>query len=194
MAGPYDMDALGSMSIAAPAMPFPPYLAYVVHAYGEVYDDIDTKDIIVDTYQPMLSTLFDTEHNRTAIYMSLPNIYTGGADGQNPNKLFKPSIISDYQTSTLKDRFIENSPIDWKPQMPMKIIHCTNDSVIPYAMSELAHASFIKNGANAELVELVPIDGVEANASKGESVHGNCGLAAYAQVLPWFASIRSGGK
>ena len=193
MAGPYDMETLGSISVAAPVMPFPPYLAYVVHAYSEVYDDIDSKDIITNAYQPMLSTLFDTEHNRSAIYMALPNVYIGDKS-QSPDKLLQASLMSDYQNdknTPLRKRFAENSPIDWKPTMPMKILHCKNDMVIPYKMSELAYASFMEQGANPDIVKLVPIDGVTA---AGGSVHGNCGLAAYAQVIPWFASIRRGEK
>jgi pimeloyl-ACP methyl ester carboxylesterase len=198
MAGPYDMETMGTISLSSPVMPFPPYLADVVYSYSKVYSDVDEKKIITDKYQPILNTIFDGEHNATVAYISLPHVSQTEPDilvAQNPSTLFKSSIMSDYQNdenTPLRKRFKENSPIDWKPTMPMKLIHCTNDMIIPYKMSEIAYDSFQKQGSTT--VELVPINGVTADAAKHESVHGNCAFAAYAQVVPWFASVRKGGK
>jgi pimeloyl-ACP methyl ester carboxylesterase len=198
MAGPYDMEKMGLIALSSPVMPFPPYLANVVHSYSEVYSDIDEKEIITDKYQPILSTIFDGDHNRSVAYISLPHVSSEEPnilEAQNPSKLFKSSIMSDYQNdenTPLRKRFKENSPIDWKPTVPMKLIHCTNDEVIPYKMSELAYNSFQKNGSST--VELTPIDGVTADPARYESVHGNCGVASYGVVIPWFVKVRKGEK
>ncbi len=193
MAGPYDMDKIGLGAISSTVMAYPPYLAYVIKSYDEVYSDVDRNDIIVSDYASKLDSVFNGEHNTSVAYMMLPNVITGGADGQNPNKLFKEEFIAEYKTNPdtpLRKHFVQNSPINWKPEMPMKLLHCTNDMVIPYAMSELAIKSFKEQGATQ--VELIPINNVTAQAHS--TVHSQCGIYAYAQVIPWFASIRKGGK
>jgi pimeloyl-ACP methyl ester carboxylesterase len=195
MAGPYDLESIGLGAISAPMMAFPPYLAYVVHSYDKSYKDVSAKDIIVDKYQPILNTIFDGEHNSSVAYISLPNVLTGGQDGQTPDKLFKSTFMSSYQndkTQPLRKHFAENSPIDWKPTVSMKLVHCTNDNIIPYEMSQLAYKSFKAKGSTS--VELVPIDTVTADKTKHETVHGNCARAAYGVVIPWFNDIREGKK
>jgi len=195
MAGPYDLEAIGIDAITKSNMAFPPYLAYVIHSYDKVYKDVSVKDIIVDKYQPVVNTIFNGENNSSVAYMSLPNVLTGGADGQTPDKLFKSTFMSDYQNDEnypLRKHFKENSPIHWKPTMAMKLIHCTNDNIIPYKMSELAYKSFKEQGSTT--VDLVPISTVTADRTKHETIHGNCAIAAYGLVIPWFNDIREGKK
>jgi hypothetical protein len=76
--------------------------------------------------------------------------------------------------------------------MPMRLYHCTNDSIIPYSLSQLAEASFTERGSNS--VTLEPIDSVEANASNPLQVHRNCAAVAYSRVIPWFDKVRKGEK
>ncbi len=195
MAGPYDLEKIGLGVFSQPVMAFPPYLAYVIKAYSDTYDDVKLSDIIVDKYLPVVKTVFDGEHNATVAYVSLPNILSGNPSDQAPDKLFKASFMSDYQNDPndpLRKHFIENSPINWKPAVPMKLLHCTNDEIIPYAMSQIAYQAFTKQGAKS--VELVPIEGVTADVTKQETVHGNCAPVAYSKVIPWFAQIRKGEK
>ncbi len=193
MAGPYDLEKLGLGVISQPALAFPPFLAYAVYAYANAYEDVDINKILQPQYVSLLPTLFDGEHNATFAYMALPNVVTGGADGQSPDKLFLPSFMQNYandRDEPLRRHFRENSPIDWKPQMPVKLLHCTNDDIIPYAMTQIAKAAFDAQGATT--VEVEAIEGITADPAKHESVHGNCAPAAYAKVVPWFDAIRQG--
>ncbi|RUM66628.1 MAG: hypothetical protein DSZ05_04025 [Sulfurospirillum sp.] len=195
MAGPYDLEKIGLGAISAPVMAFPPYLAFVIKAYSDAYDDVKLSDIIVDQYLPTVKSLFDGEHNATVAYVSLPNMLSGNPADQAPGKLFKASFMSNYQNDAnypLRKHFKENSPIDWKPAIPMKLLHCTNDEIIPYGMSQIAYQKFTAAGATS--VELVPIDSVTADPAKHETVHGKCAPVAYSQVIPWFDKIRKGEK
>ncbi len=192
MAGPYDMEKMAVGALSQEQMAFPPFLADVAYAYAVRYDDVNLSTVIESDYLSMLPTLFDTTHDGREIYGALPNAFNGG---QNTDRLFIPSFRDDFisnSDNTLRKRLAENSVIDWRPKSPMKLIHCDNDMVVPYAMSQLAYASFTQQGS--ESVELVPITSVEGNASNPLQVHATCAQAAYAQVIPWFASIRKGEK
>ncbi len=194
MAGPYDMEKMALGAISQPVMAFPPYLAFVIKAYADTYEDVNLSDVIVEKYQPVVNTIFDGEHNTTVAYLSLPNmVQTHNPADQAPDKLFKSSFMSDYQNDPnlpLRKHFKENSPIDWKPQMPMKLIHCKNDDIIPFAMSQIAYQAFVNQGATN--VEIVPIEGVQATPPA--TIHGACAKAAYPQVIQWFDTVRKGGK
>lgn len=190
MAGPYDVEKMALGALNAPMMAFPPFLADVVYSYAETYSDVTLDEVVNAPYAAMLKTLFDGKHSGEQIFMALPNVYTVG---QEPEKLFDAEFIADFLTNennTLRKRFTENSVIDWKPEVPMKLYHCTNDLVVPYQMSQLAYASFQQQGAQS--VTLVGIDSVEANASNPLQVHSNCAPVAYSQVIPWFDAIRKG--
>jgi dienelactone hydrolase len=192
MAGPYDLEKMALGALTAPMMAFPPFLADIAYAYASAYEDVDINDVINAPYAAMLPTLFDGKHDGAEIFMALPNIYTVG---QEPDKLFKQTFIDDFlgnAQNPLRKHFVENSVVDWKPEMPMRLYHCTNDSIIPYTLSQLAKASFTEHGSKT--VTLEPIDSVEANASNPLQVHRDCAPVAYSKVIPWFDKVRKGEK
>jgi hypothetical protein len=187
MAGPYDVESMGVVTLSAPVMAFPPFLAYIAYAYSDIYD-IKIDDLVNEPYASKLSTLFDKKHLAGEIAYSLP------LPGSNPKDLFVPSFVDDYltnQNNTLRVKFRENSLLNWTPSVPMKLIQCTNDEIIPYQVaSKKAYDTFVENGSTS--VSLVPIDGVTADYTKGEFVHSKCALPAYSIVLPWFNDVRGG--
>jgi len=189
MAGPYDVEAMGEATLSAPYMAFPPFLAYIAYAYSDIYG-LDIKELVNEPYADNLSTIFDTNHTIGEIVYSLP------LPGASPKDLFVPSFVDDYlvnKDNPLRVKFRENSLLDWTPQMPMKLVQCTNDEIIPYQITtQKAYDTFVQNGSTS--VEIVPIDTITADYTKGEFVHGNCALAAYGVVLPWFNDVRGGKK
>lgn len=187
MAGPYDVEAMGLATLSAPYMAFPPFLAYIAYAYSDIYN-LDIKDMVNEPYADKLSTLFDANHTTAEIAYSLP------LPGSDPKDLFVPSFVDDYLTNhdnKLRVKFKENSLLSWTPKMPMKLIQCTNDEIIPYQIAtQKAYDTFVKNGSTS--VSIVPIDSITADYTKGEFVHSKCALAAYSLVLPWFNDVRGG--
>ncbi len=190
MAGPYNVEKMAMGALNAPMMAFPPFLADVVYSYSRTYSDVKIEEIVNAPYATMLKTLFDGKHSGEQIFMALPNVYTVG---QEPEKLFDPQFIGDFLTdeqNTLRKHFRENSVIDWKPEMPMRLYGCTNDLVVPFDLAKLAYASFTERGS--QTVTLEPIDTVEGNASNPLQVHRNCAPVAYSRVIPWFDAVRQG--
>ncbi len=188
MAGPYDLETLGMGALSADNMSFPPFLAYISDSYAKTYDDININNMIEPTYAPLLDTLFDRNHTSTEIYLALPNIVLG--DGQETNKLFLQSFIDDFlgnSQNSVREKFVQNSPIDWKPTTKMRLYHCDNDDIIPYAMSEIAYEKFVAQGSTS--VELMPSHYNDKNVT---SVHSECGTTLYPQVAAWFDSVRKG--
>ncbi len=195
MAGPYDLENMAVGTLSQSQMAFPPFLADITYSYAAQYNDVKIEDIIQAPYASQLPTLFDGDHNGTAIYLSLPNAITGGgAQGQATDKLFIPAYTNDLianKENPLRKHFRENSVIDWKPTMPMKLYHCSNDMIVPFVMSTLAKSSFDAQGSNS--VEIVQIDTIP-DSQIPTQVHGQCALEAYKQVIPWFDKIRKGEK
>jgi len=187
MAGPYDVEAMGLATLSAPAMAFPAFLAEMAYSYSDIYG-IDIYSLVNEPYASALPTLFDGEHSGAEITYALPLPQSA------PTDLFVSTFVDDYLTNEqneLRLKFKENSVIDWTPKMPMKLVQCTNDEIIPYQITtQKAYDTFVENGATS--VEIVPIDGVTADYSAGEFVHSNCATSAYAIVLPWFDAVRKG--
>jgi len=191
MAGPYDVETMGVDTLTSPIMAFPPFLAYLAYAYTENYDDIDASSVVNAPYASNLGTLFDKTNSGLSIYSQLPNALDGNISKQATDALFVPEFSDNLIANSdnkLRTHFRENSVIDWIPKMPMKLFHCTNDAIIPYKMSTLAHTSFTDKGSTT--VTLEPINTVDSNLSNPLHVHAKCASAAYAKVIPWFASIR----
>lgn len=193
MAGPYDVEQMGLGALTAPQMAFPPFLADTVYAYSAVYSDVNLSDIVVEQYAAKLPTLFNGDHNGTEIYMALPNVYT--TQSQAPELLFKKEFIDDFisdKENRLRVHFRENSVIDWKPEMPMKLYHCTNDNIVPYDFSKLAYGTFTQKGSKT--VALEPIDTLQDNPNDPLFVHRQCARVAYPKVGEWFHKVRKGEK
>ena len=192
MAGPYDVEQMAVGILSADKMAFPPFLAYIADAYATEYTDVSIADVVNAPYASMLPTLFDGKHTGREIYGALPNVFNGG---QETDKLFVPTYSDDIignSDNAMRKRFAENSVIDWKPTMPMKLYHCTNDMIVPYAMSTLAYSSFTDSGSTS--VKLEPINSIDSNLSNPTQVHSKCAPVAYAAAIPWFAAIRKGEK
>ena len=187
MAGPYDLETIGMGALSSETMSFPPFLAYIAYSYAKTYDDIDINQLIQPTYTPLLDTLFDRNHTTMEIYGALPNSVVG--TGQETEKLFLETFMDDFlgnSQNSVRTRFVENSPLDWKPITKMRLYHCDNDEIIPYIMSENAYARFTENGSTS--VELMPTHDFNAT----QSVHSECAPTIYPQVAAWFDSIRKG--
>jgi hypothetical protein len=114
--------------------------------------------------------------------------------GQNtPTKeLFDSTFIANYNAGDhrLKQLFDENDVVKWNSKSKINFYHCSNDDVIPSIMSNGAVATLKAYGSND--VNITIIEGIDANYSKGESIHGNCGATAYGAAITWFDKIRFG--
>jgi pimeloyl-ACP methyl ester carboxylesterase len=173
MAGSYDMKAtadyvlLGENEYSTPHLPL--FLLYSYNRYygwdilasmlqAPIYDEI-TKFISEKEKGNVLSTNFPIERSR----------------------LYEESFLTSYregQEVQLNKALKENSIMNWKPTMPMRLYHCKGDVVVPSFNSQNAYDAFVKNGSTS--VKLILKEG---------GSHSSCSIPAYLEAFAWFDSL-----
>ncbi len=193
MAGPYDLEALGNIEInATHTMMYPAFLGYLANSYSQTYSDVVLSDVIVETNTTMYQSLFDGSKTNVEIHGALGLTINGGFGVYTADALFKTDYIDDYQNNlnnALRVRLQENkSYSNWTPSTKMNLIHCVDDEIIPFSMSQNAFNELNATGAD---VTLSPIP---SSVLPGDEafVHADCGSTAYGVAVGWFADIRSG--
>ena len=77
---------------------------------------------------------------------------------ENPIEILLPDVIDDFTMNNenlFRLTLEENTLLDWTPITPTYLIHAAGDDIIPIANAQVAHNSFINNGA--ALVNLIEI-------------------------------------
>ena len=201
MAGPHDLVSLGNIELnASHTMVYPAFLAYLADSYSEAYSDIVLSDLVNETNTTMYHSLFDGSKTNVEIHTALGLVTDarGGFNQHTADVLFKSSLITDYQNnvnSALKARFTENSTYNWTPKMKVNLVHCSDDEIIPFSMSQKAYDTFIANGVSSSNLTLTPIPTALLSQQVDAAhpfIHGNCGTEAYGVAIKWFSDIRSG--
>jgi hypothetical protein len=200
MAGPYDLASFGDRTIdASHIMRVPAFLAFVANSYSEVYDDIELTDLVNETNTTMYKSLFDGSKSSPEIHMALGLVQNFGFMSYTSDALLKISLIDDYKNDlntgkALKDRYRENQTYDWKPKTKVNLIHCVDDEIIPFNMSQIAYDKFLENGVDESQITLSPIPSsmIPPATPLTPFVHARCGKTAYGAAVKWFAAIRNG--
>ncbi len=175
MAAPYNIDRMAQGVLSTPTMVYSPFMGFVAFSYARYYDDITIEQLITPTYAPSIPTLFSGSFTGEEIYKQLTS---------NTQEFFTLTQINDYfdnPQDSFKKAMVENSLHDWKPTTPMRLYHCDEDPVIPFALSQEAYDNFVANGATN--VELMTLNGDD---------HSACAALAYPQVVQWFDAKRRG--
>ena len=110
------------------------------------------------------------------------------------DKLFKLSFINEYKSNvnnSFKVRFSENNVFDWAPRTKVNLIHCVDDEIVPFSMSQTAYDKFISNGASKSNITLSAIP-TSALSTEVTFIHSKCGEKAYGVAVTWFDKIRKG--
>lgn len=189
MAGPYFIDSMGDSIIKSDSnMSVPAYVAFLIDSYTNAYDNLSLNEIVVDNKISAFNGLFDGNNSLTDILTKL-----GMGLNTPTNKLIKDSFISDYESSSehkLKTIFKENNVGNWLATSKIKLIHCSNDDVVPVDMTN--GVEYTLNTLGATNIEKYIINGITADYEKGESIHSNCASPAYKEAIGWFDAIRKG--
>lgn len=196
MAGPHDVEALANIELdASHTMVYPSFLGYLADSYAYYYDDLNLSDMVVLTDTDAYHALFDGSNSNVAIHAALGLTTNGGFAFYTADALFKTSFINDYQNNTnsiIRQKFIENkSYSNWTPRTRINLIHCINDDIIPFSMSQNAFNELNATGAN---ITLTPIDDTNTTLVPVTDpfVHANCAQPAYGVAVNWFDAIRQG--
>jgi len=199
MAGPHDLEALGNIELnASHTMVYPAFLGYIADSYAYYNDDLNLSDLVVMTDTSLFHTLFNGSYINVAIHVGL-GLANGTTDlgflTHTANELFKDSFISDYQNNLnngIRKKFIENkSYSNWTPRTRVNLVHCIDDEIIPFSMSQNAYAELSATGANVTLSP-IPSSYIPAATPTDPFVHSRCGNTAYGAAVKWFDAIRQG--
>ena len=199
MAGPHDLEALANIEInASHTMVYPAFLGYLADSYAYKYDDLNLSDIVVESNTTMYHNLFDGSNTNIAIHTGLGLVEDarGGFNHQLADKLFKDSFITDYQNnenSIARQKFIENKSYDnWTPRSKVNLVHCLDDEIIPYSMSQNAFNDLNATGADITLSPIPTVALSQQVDASNPFIHANCATESYGIAVTWFDAIRSG--
>jgi len=151
MAGPYDLSGtMVDFYLSINYYPQPYYVANVLFNHLDYYDNLDNlADYFLPFWADTLAGLFDGTHSGTFINSLMP---------ENPIEILLPDVIDDFTINNenfFRLTLEENTLLDWTPISPTYLIHAAGDDIIPIANAQVAHNSFINNGA--ALVNLIEI-------------------------------------
>lgn len=176
MAGNYDMSGtMADLMLSREPYPSPFYFPYTLLAYDDVYDLFENlSDAFVPPWDVRLPVLFDGAHDSAQIDAELPAV---------PLEIARDDYIAAFESDDnhpLRQALRDNDLYAWTPKTPMRMYHCVDDDLVPFANTEVASASFKARGAAA--VEVVSL-----------TFGGHAACAAPALLLGkfWFDSLRS---
>lgn len=198
MAGPHDLEALGNIEIdASHTMIYPAFLGYLADSYSFYNEDIALSDIVLAEDTQTFHALFGGSYMSAEIHGALGLTENYGFATYTADNLFKPTFIDDYKNSlntglALKEKLKENSTYNWIPQTKMNLIHCMDDEIIPYTMSQKAYDSFVDKGSEDVTISLIPSTMIPEASTADPLVHSRCGTTAYGAAVTWFNAIRQG--
>ncbi len=198
LAGPHDLESFGDIEIdASHVMMYPAFLAYLADAYSIAYDDIDLTNVVVEEDTAMYHSLFDGSKMNVEIHGALDLTINYGFGAYTADALFKTSFIDEYKNSidtglAVRTRYVENSTFDWTPQTKVNLVHCVEDDIVPFSMSQTAYDTFIENGSTDVVLTSIPTSLIPPATADNPFIHGRCANTAYQQAIGWFVAIRQG--
>ena len=201
MAGPYDLKALADIELDANhTMVYPAFLADLGNGYANYYNNDITLDTILASNidKTTFPTLFNGDYNEYEIHAALGFTENLGFNTYKANKLFQDNFINDYQNNAnniFKEKLEENSVYNWTPRTKINLIHCSDDEIIPFSMSQTAYDTFLANGVDSSNITLTTLPTAILSQQQDLThpfVHANCAKEAYGVALDWFNKIRIG--
>jgi len=171
MAGPYSISGVMMDIIKNQESVINPYyFPYSLLAANNVYGLIDNyDDLFASPYSSTIPPLYDGMHSSGQINSELPSI---------PYNILSPVLIEQYgndDNAPINLSLKDNDLIYWTPKVEMNLYHCLDDKQVPFANSQIAYDSFIKNGATG--VTLIPLT---------FGSHTACAIPAMMLMNAWF--------
>ena len=172
-AGPYDMEETGNIIFGNDTYISPAYLILVLTAYNIGYWERPLTDYFQNLYASRINQLLGGSYNEDEINQRLTSDLT---------KLMNPVFLENFRNDgeeAFKNALKDNSVYNWKPEIPTRLYHGTNDPIVPYEIAQKTYESFISNGSDPSKIKLVPLQGV-----------GHDFFSSYKLILEWFDSLK----
>ncbi|MEN8116205.1 MAG: prolyl oligopeptidase family serine peptidase [Bacteroidota bacterium] len=177
-AGPYNLNTINEYVIAQQEYPMPYFVGYIFNSYMNLELTTPITDIFQEPYAG-----------------SIPNLYDGSKSGDEINEqltttvaeLFTEDYIANQATDNkyepVHEMLNDNSVNAYSTTTPTLIIHGTDDTFVPYIVSDDIYNEFMAAGVSGGVVKLVPLQG--HNHTSGILPSGLISIT-------WFLDIRDG--
>jgi predicted esterase len=196
MAGPYDLEAMGDKEIdASHTMVYPAFLGYLADSYSYYNDNINISDVLALEETSTFHELFNGSKSAVEIHYVLGLTNSYGFAQYTADALFSDSFMADYQNSTdstLRTELIANSVDDWTPRTKLNLIHCADDEIIPFSITQNTYNNMSENGADVTLTQIPTAYLSQQQDADNPFIHANCATEAYGTAIGWFSTLRSG--
>ncbi|MEX2231813.1 MAG: prolyl oligopeptidase family serine peptidase [Cyclobacteriaceae bacterium] len=154
-AGGYDITSMQQYFFDLETYDDPYYMAYVGMSYQSYYDEADLlTDFFNEPYTGKIPSLFDGLKSAGDIDAQLSH---------NISELVKEDILNNLETNPkyefLREKFEENSLINWQPTLPIFLYHGDADVTVPYQNSQVTYENLLNNGATTEGLKLINLPG-----------------------------------
>jgi pimeloyl-ACP methyl ester carboxylesterase len=172
-AGPYDVEFTAKRIFQYDSYPSPSYLILILSSYNEYYSWLrPITDFIESPYSSTVMNLLSGLYNEEEINTKLTT---------DLSVLLNPLFLSDVRGEgeiVCKEMFELNNVNDWAPSTPTRLYHGTDDDLVPFEISQHTYISFISNGADPDLVRLVPLPNIDHDY-----------IPAYLKIIEWFKTF-----
>ena len=152
--GGYDIKAFQEYFFSLETYHQPFFMAYVAQAYVESLDLGDLSDYFNEPYATNIPGYFDGSMSGGQINDQLTDVI---ADLVNNDLLENIDTKEEY--AYIGEAFVDNSPIDFVPQIPIFMYHGDADITVPYQNSVDVYNQFIANGASTDVVTFTTLEG-----------------------------------
>jgi len=174
MAGPYDLSGTLREILAGDHYPGAGYLAFAFWAYDRVYSLGLLDRVIAPPFVSRLDELFNGCNRLVQDDVpALPNEIAA---------LFRDDFLVQFLGEGfdgLKSKIRENDLHDWRPAVPLRLIHSRSDDIVAFHNSLSAFRNFERAGAAVHLLE-----------PPGEGSHSECALPAMLEAMAWFDTLK----
>lgn len=162
-AGGFDLKGVQEYLFAQSQYSDPYYLAYLVNSYELYYQRDDLLiDFFNEPYASRIPGLFDGTNSAGEINAQLT---------KSMEDLISDDIRIGIDTQARFEYVVnmlnENSLVNqWYPRNLMYVYHGLEDSTVPYENSEATYQKLLSNGASADQLHLVPLQGDHSSSVK----------------------------
>ncbi|MCL3779653.1 hypothetical protein EMN47_04530 [Prolixibacteraceae bacterium JC049] len=174
-AGAYDIWAINQQVVTLPLYPQPYFIAYMVAAHKSL-----------GNFTNPISDIFKSPYAER-----VPNLFNGQNSGDQINAQLTTSVADlftdEYRTglnsakfSSVKSTLIGNSVAPWKTTIPVRFIHGSADTSVPFTSSQLMFEGMKAAGTATDKVQLIPLQGLD---------HGDAIVPAALSGLLWFNQL-----
>lgn len=153
-AGGYDIKAMQEYFFGLETYPDPYYLAYVGMSYESHYDESILSIFFNEPYASEIPSLFNGINSSGDINGSLTDVI---GDLVTDDMLLNGD--TDHRYGILREKFEENSLVDWVPQAHVYFYHGDADITVPLENSVITYEKLIDNGADPEKLHLIILPG-----------------------------------